>query len=103
MGSVSAIQQAFEIANQAGLTREELDELENQLMYIQDQKGAITYAVRVAEEKAKETGREEGREEGVQATKRSIAQALLTTLDDATISQMTGLSVEAVRLLRSPL
>ena len=44
MGSVAEIRQAFDIANQAGLTREELDLIERQLMYIQDQRGALTHA-----------------------------------------------------------
>jgi predicted transposase/invertase (TIGR01784 family) len=100
MGEVVEIQQAFDIANEAGLTREELDELERQLIYIQDQRGAITYAVRVAAEKAKEEGVEEGIEEGKRSMQRSIAQNLLPTLDDATIAQTTGLSVNEVRSLR---
>jgi predicted transposase/invertase (TIGR01784 family) len=93
MGQVIEIQQAFDIANQAGLTQEELDELERQMMYIQDQRGAITYATKIA----KEEGREEGRED----MQRSIAQKLLPTNDDATINQITGLSIEAIRSLRS--
>ncbi len=93
MGAVAEIQQAFDIANQAGLTREELDLVERQLMYIQDQRGAVTFA--------RKEGRKEGREEGGKEMQRSIAQNLLPTLDDATISQITGLSLEEVRSLRS--
>jgi predicted transposase/invertase (TIGR01784 family) len=89
MGAVEEIQQAFDIANQAGLSREELDVLERQLMYIQDQRGAITYAEK------------KGRREERKATQRSIAQQLLSKLDDDTISQTTGLSVEEVQRIRS--
>ncbi len=88
MGAVAAIQQAFDIANRAGLTPEELDEFEHQWMYIADQRGAIAYA------------REDGRKEGSQAMQRSIIEKLLLTLDDATVSQITGLSLDEIRSLR---
>jgi predicted transposase/invertase (TIGR01784 family) len=101
MGAVAEIRQAFDIANQAGLTREELDLVERQLMYIQDQRGALTYATRVSKEEGREEGRKKGREEGGKDMQRSIAQKLLPTLDDATISQTTGLSLEEVRSLRT--
>lgn len=96
MGSVAEIRQAFDIANQAGLTREELDLIERQLMYIQDQRGALTYATRVA----REQGLEQGLEQGRQDMQRSIAQNLLPTLDDAAINQITGLTLDEIRLLR---
>jgi len=96
MGSVAEIRQAFDIANQAGLTREELDLIERQLMYIQDQRGALTYATRVA----REQGLEQGLEQGRQDMQRSIAQNLLQTLDDAAINQITGLTLDEIRLLR---
>ncbi len=93
MGDVAEIQQAFDIANQAGLTPEELDEFEHQWMYIADQRGAAIYA--------RDQGLAQGIEQGIEMTQRSIAQKLLPTLDDATISQITGLSLEEVRLLRA--
>ena len=96
MGSVAEIRQAFDIANQAGLTREELDLIERQLMYIQDQRGALTYVTRVA----REQGLEQGLEQGRQDMQRSIAQNLLQTLDDAAINQITGLTLDEIRLLR---
>ena len=105
MGDVAEIQQAFDIANEAGLTREELDELENQLMFIQDQRGAITYATRIAREQGLEKGLEQGLEKGIakgsQDMQRSIARNLLTTLDDETIGQITGLSLEDIRSMRA--
>ena len=96
MGSVAEIRQAFDIANQAGLTREELDLIERQLMYIQDQRGALTYATRVA----REQGLEQGLEQGRQDMQRSIAQNLLPTLDNAAINQITGLTLDEIQLLR---
>ncbi len=95
MGEVAEIQQAFDIANQAGLTPEELDEFEHQWMYIADQRGAAIFA--------EQKGMEKGMEKGVEMTQRSIAQKLLSTLDDDSISQITGLGLEEVQLLRRSL
>ena len=97
MGAIGEIQQAFDIANQAGLSREELDLVERQLMYLQDQRGAVTYA----EEQGLKQGLKQGIEQGSQIMQRSIAQQLLSTLDDSTISKATGLSLEEVRSLRT--
>jgi len=96
MGSGAEIRQAFDIANQAGLTREELDLIERQLMYIQDKRGALTHATRVA----REQGLEQGLEQGRQDMQRSIAQNLLQTLDNAAINQITGLTLDEIRLLK---
>ncbi|HSF74464.1 MAG TPA: Rpn family recombination-promoting nuclease/putative transposase [Microcoleus sp.] len=81
MDSVPEIHQAFGIANQVNLTLDELADIERREMFIYDQQGAILQAV--------------------QAEKLAIARQLLDRLDDATISQTTGLSIEDVRKLRS--
>lgn len=80
MGEVQAIKKAFEVANRADLTREELEDLEHQEIYIQDQRNAITKAVK---QKASE-----------------IAKGLLDVLDEATIAQTTGLSIEEIQKLK---
>ncbi len=80
MGEVQAIKKAFEVANRADLTREELEDLEHQEIYIQDQRNAITKAVK---QKASE-----------------IAKGLLDVLDEATIAQTTGLSMEEIQKLK---
>ncbi|HEY9707313.1 MAG TPA: Rpn family recombination-promoting nuclease/putative transposase [Oculatellaceae cyanobacterium] len=54
MGRVPEIQKAFRIANQANLSRQELEDLEKREMFIEDQRGAII------------KGRQEGRLEGQQ-------------------------------------
>ena len=92
MGAIEEIQQTFDIANEAGLSLAELDLIGRQFMYIQDQRGALTYATKEATEKGLKEGKEEGRKE----MQRSIAQQLLSTLDDSAISQATGLSLEEV-------
>jgi len=81
---VPAINKAFEVANRVGLTREELEDLEHQEIYIQDQRNAITKAVKQAvKQKASE-----------------IAKGLLDVLDEATIAQTTGLSIEEIQKLK---
>ena len=90
MDSVPEIHQAFDIANQVNLSPEELEDIERREMFIYDQQGAILQAV------------QEARQEARQAEKLAIARQLLDRLDDATIGQTTGLSIEDVRNLRSP-
>jgi predicted transposase/invertase (TIGR01784 family) len=89
MDSIPEIHQAFDIANQAKLSREELEDLDRREQFIYDQQGAILKAS------------QEGREEGMREKAIAIARQLLARLDDETISQTTGLSLEDVRNLRS--
>ncbi len=84
MGKVPEIQKAFEVANQANLTREELEELQHREIYIHDQRNAIKMALR--------QGRKESQVE--------IAKRLLDVLDEETISHTTGLSIEEVQRLK---
>lgn len=84
-----AIREAFEIANKAGLTPEELEDQERREMFIQDQRGAITLA------------EQRGMEKGKQEERLRIAQALLDmTEDDALIAAKTGLPIASVQRLR---
>ena len=97
MGTVPEIQKAFEIANQANLSREELEDLEKREIYIHDQRNAIKRALRQGQEQ----GREQGREQGIKETKVEIAKRLLKFLDEETVSQNTGLSLEEVQSLKA--
>ena len=96
MENVSEIQQAFAIANETNLNAEELKDLEDRERYIMDQQGILRKGI--------EEGREEGREEGLALGMREkaleIARQLLNVLDNQTISQTTGLSVEDIQNLR---
>jgi predicted transposase/invertase (TIGR01784 family) len=92
MDNIPAIHHAFEIASEANLTREEIEDLERREQFIYDQQGAIALG--------REEGRQQGREEGENNAKRAIARQLLEILDDETISQTTGLTVEEIRNLR---
>ena len=93
MESIPEIKQAFAIANQANLSLEEIDELEHQEIFIQDQRNAI--------KKALDQGIEQGIEQGKLEEKLAIAQQLLNVLDDAAISRTIGLSIEAIAKLRN--
>jgi predicted transposase/invertase (TIGR01784 family) len=95
--SVPEIHKAFDLANQARLSREEVEVYERKEQFIHDQQGAIIKAV----EEARQAGIQEAREERKREEKLAIAQQLLSQLDNATIAQVTGLSVEDVQNLRS--
>lgn len=104
MEIVSEIQQAFEIANETNLNPEELSDLEARERYILDQQGISRKGIEESREQGREQGREEGREEGLALGMREkaleIARQLLNVLDNQTISQTTGLSVEDIQKLR---
>jgi predicted transposase/invertase (TIGR01784 family) len=89
MDSVPEIHKAFGIADRVNLSPEELANIERQEMFIYDQQGAIIKAVKDATQEAK------------QEATLAIARQLLDRLDDETISQTTGLSIEDIRNLRS--
>ncbi|MEG4502542.1 Rpn family recombination-promoting nuclease/putative transposase [Microcoleus sp. F6_B4] len=97
MDSVPEIHQAFGIADRANLSPDELANIERQEMFIYDQQGTIIKAVKDAVQEARQEARQEGRQE----EKLAIARQFLDRLDDATIAQITGLSVEYVQNLRS--
>jgi len=96
MNLVPEIKQAFEMANEINLTPEQIEDMEMQEMFIHDQRNAI--------KKALSQGRQEGLEEGVVqgrlAAKLEMARKLLDILDDAAISQASGLSLVEVQQLR---
>ncbi len=96
MGAVPEINKAFKIANQANLSREELEDLEKREIYIHDQRNAIKRALR----QGREEGRQEGKQEGRQEAKLEIAKQLLDVLDEDLISQKTGLSLDEIQKLK---
>jgi predicted transposase/invertase (TIGR01784 family) len=93
MRIVPKIRQAFEMANQANLSRDELDEFEHQAMFIQDYHGAIAFATK--------QGMNRGMEQRTRIIKLTIAQNLLPVMDDASIAQTTGLAIDEIQKLRS--
>ena len=101
MDNIPEIKKAFYIANQANLNLDELEEQEKSEIFIQDQRGAITKAARESLEQGRQEGRQEGLEEGLKQKAEEIAMKLLGVLDDRSIAEMTGLTLEAVQSLRS--
>jgi predicted transposase/invertase (TIGR01784 family) len=104
METVSEIQQAFAIANETNLNPEELADLEEREMFILDQQGVLLKGIEKGIAQGREQGIAEGREEGLALGMREkaleIGRQLLNVLDNQTISQTTGLSVEDIKNLR---
>ena len=92
MQTVSEIQQAFAIANETNLNPEELADLEARERYILDQQGILRKGI--------EEGIQQGIQQGMREKALEIARQLLNVLDNQTISQTTGLSVEDIQNLR---
>lgn len=92
MEEIKPIKKAFQIANESGLTRDELEDLQKREIYIHDQKNAIL--------KAKNQGIEEGIKQGEKQKALDIAQKLINVLDDETISQTTGLTLAEIQQLK---
>jgi predicted transposase/invertase (TIGR01784 family) len=89
MDDIPEIKKAFYIANQANLTSDELEDQEKGEIYIQDQRGVVTKALK------------QGLEQGVQQEKAAIAKKMLLNLmDDRLICQITGLSMAELASLK---
>jgi predicted transposase/invertase (TIGR01784 family) len=95
LDGIPALHQAFEVAKQSRLTRQELEILEKRQMFLHDNRNAIRYA----EQKGLKKGREEGREEGENRKALEIARQLLDVLDVETIAQKTGLAIADIEQL----
>jgi predicted transposase/invertase (TIGR01784 family) len=105
MNLVPEIKQAFEFAREGNLSPEELDDLEHQEFFIQDQRNAIVKALQQGEKQGLEKGLEQGEKQGLEkgkiAAKLETAGKLLDVLDDEAISLATGLSLPEIAKLRS--
>jgi predicted transposase/invertase (TIGR01784 family) len=91
-----AFNTAFEIANQANMTAEELDIQERKLRYINQPRSAIKRARREAET----IGIAKGEAIGESKKAREIALRLLAQMTDEQIAGITGLPVAEVAALR---
>lgn len=85
MNLVPEIKQAFEFAREGNLSAEELDELEHQEFFIQDQHNAIVKALK----------------QGERSATLAMATKLLDVLDDVAILRATGLSLSEIAELRN--
>jgi predicted transposase/invertase (TIGR01784 family) len=104
LDKIAAIHDAFEVARQSRLTREELDALERREMFLHDNRNAIRKAQILGEQKGLAAGlvqgRTEGRVEGEREATLAIARSLLGVLDLDTISRTTGLTIPELEQLR---
>lgn len=91
-----AIQEAFEVAQQSRLTRDEMEVLDKQAMYIHDSRNAV----RLGEAQGIAKGIEQGIEQGRRAEKIAMVRALLGKLSLLEISEITGLSVAEVEQIQ---
>ncbi|HIJ82788.1 MAG: hypothetical protein HW380_2014 [Magnetococcales bacterium] len=95
LAEVPAIKKAFEIANKAGLTPEELDDQERREMFIQDQRGAIQFA----EQKGRKAGHEEGFREGRAATLIQLLQHRFGSVPDWVQGKLAVADLETLEKL----
>lgn len=99
----SAIQKAFEVARQSGLTQAEIEILDKQAIFIHDSRNAVLLGEAKGLERGLKKGLKEGRAEGRREEKRSIARTLIGKLPIETISETTGLPTEEIAQLAQEL
>jgi len=109
LGAVKEIQEAFQIANRANLSKEELAAEEKRAMWLNDQR---TMASRIAE-RARKEGRAEGIKEGVaegiakgkaegeRLARYAMAKGLLDKLSEEEIARLTGVPLAEIQAMRS--
>ena len=91
LGQEPEIQNAFEIARQSRLTRDEIEALDRQMRVIRDSRGAVLLGIR--------QGIEQGIEQGEKRANLKMARSLLSKLSVAEISQITGLTASEIERL----
>jgi predicted transposase/invertase (TIGR01784 family) len=99
------IEEALSMANEAGLSKEDLELQHRRHDFILLQQGSLELAEEKGEARGIERGIELGKQEGIELGEHTkalaIAQNLLDVLDDATIAAKTGLTIEQVKALRN--
>jgi len=99
LGEVSEIELALNIANQAKMTVEEWETVDQRGMMLQEEKGRIAYA----REEGKEEGRQEGKEEGQITQAIAVVKRLLQKrfgeIPAAMVSQVESLSLAELESL----
>jgi len=86
----------FDVAEIAAFSRDERQAYEDSLKHLRD----MTNVIETARLEGKEEGRAEGEAKGRLAEKLEIARSLLNLLDDETIAEKTGLSLNEIAKLR---
>lgn len=96
-----AIQNAFEVARQSLLTREEMEILDDQSMLIHDSRNAVLLGQAQGRAEGLAEGEQIGIERGQRLANMAMARSLLGKLPPADIAQATGLSLEAIAAIES--
>ncbi len=91
LGEVTEIKRALNIANQANMTLEELEEVDRRAMMLQDETGRIT--------QAQEDGREQGRKEGKISLIMVLINQRFGSVSEVVTSQINSLSLENLESL----
>lgn len=96
LGEEPAIQNAFEVARHSRLTRDELETLNRQSMFIHDSRNAVRLGV----QQGIEQGVQQGIEQGKKEAQMEIARSLRSQLSIEQISQTTGLTISEIESLQ---
>ncbi|NEO80605.1 Rpn family recombination-promoting nuclease/putative transposase [Moorena sp. SIO4G3] len=95
LGEVSEIESALNLANQAGMTPEELEIADRRAMALQDERGKLTYAEEIGKEIGKEIGR---KKEAIALIIRQLKKRF-GEIDTKTISKIEKLTIEELENL----
>ncbi|WP_424097248.1 Rpn family recombination-promoting nuclease/putative transposase [Moorena producens] len=95
LGEVSEIESALNLANQAGMTPEELEIADRRAMALQDERGKLTYAEEIGKEIGKEIGR---KNEAIALIMRQLKKRF-GEIDTKTISKIEKLTIEELENL----
>lgn len=95
LGEVSEIESALNLANQAGMTPEELEIADRRAMALQDERGKITYAEEIGKEIGKEIGR---KNEAIALIIRQLKKRF-GEIETKTISKIENLTIEELENL----
>jgi predicted transposase/invertase (TIGR01784 family) len=94
------IEEALGMVNEASLSKEELELQHRRHDFIQLQQGSLELAEAKGIEQGKKVGIELGKQEGEQTKALEIARNMLNNgLDVSLVAQLTGLTIEQVRVL----
>jgi predicted transposase/invertase (TIGR01784 family) len=104
--TIPELDNALEIANLSGLTREQLEEIQRRQMFLTDQETITMYAKEIGMEIGIKMGRQEGRQEGIdlgiQKQKNLVLRQVKKIIPDITPeleTKINNLSIESIELL----
>jgi predicted transposase/invertase (TIGR01784 family) len=99
MGEVPEIQKAFRIANVANLSLQELEDLEKQQMFLEDQRGAILKGIEEGLQQGLQQGIEQGLQQGQVGLILRLLERRLGTISPDIQSRIRQLSLEQLENL----